>query len=227
MHSIERTSHARGNHRAARERHAGGHREYPRLHLAPPLAEPGLGIRVLDAATELPLIAALRQHAPLEAERDLDPSAAGLEEMKDRLGLVMAISRGEAPIATIRLIPFGHGITLAEKRWAASTHSKAAYGARSWEVGRLIVAPEHRSMALLKACLALAMQELAKRSDAQYLHASCSPLLARLYRCFGFVTEDVFQSESGTQHVLIHARLSDVGRALGFKPARRGWVSCS
>lgn len=220
MHSIERPPHPRGQNQT-RARHPGGHRDIPRVLLVPPLAEPGLSIRVLDMAREHSLLVALRQHAPLEAERDLDPSAAGLDGEKDRLGLVMAISRGEAPIATIRFIPFGHGVTLAEKRWAASTRSKVSYGPRSWEVGRLIVAPEHRSMALLKTCLSLAMQELSRASDARCLHASCSPLLARLYRCFGFVTEEVFQSETGAQHVLIHAKLSDVMRALGFAPQAR------
>ena len=76
-------------------------------------------------------------------------------------------------------------------------------------------------MDMLRSCLVLAMQTLMQVSDARYLHASCSPLLARLYRCFGFATEEVFQSETGTQHVLIHAKLSEVVHSLGFKRRRR------
>ncbi|WP_137920982.1 GNAT family N-acetyltransferase [Hydrogenophaga sp. 2FB] len=208
-----------GSHRVPRARRTVGLQDGQRAHLAPPAALSGLSVRVLDMATEQALIQGLRQHAPMDAERDLEPSAGEMESLKDRLGMVMAIQRGDELVATIRFIPCGHGVTLAEKRWAEATRSKEGFGARSWEVGRLIVAPEHRSMALLRACITLAVQALVKASGAQHLHASCSPLLARLYRCFGFVTEKVIQSENGVQHVLIHARVSDVARALGFVPA--------
>ncbi len=207
------------SHSVHRARHSVGLQRAPLAHPSPPPAVPRLRIRVLDMATEHSLISDLRQHAPMDAERDLDPSVDALESQKDRLGLVMAIRLDEVLIATIRFIPFGHGVTLAEKRWAEATCSKEGFGARSWEVGRLIVAPEHRSMPLLRACLALSIQELLKATDAQYLHASCSPLMARLYRCFGFVTEKTIQGENGPQHVLIRASMGDVVRALGVVPA--------
>lgn len=176
----------------------------------------GLRVRVLDMTSERSLIAGLRAHAPKDAERDLDPGADALESVKDRLGLVMAFWRGDALIATIRLMPSGHGLTLAEKRWADVTRARHAFGARSWEVGRLIVAPEHRSMDLLRACLALSLQTLLQHTDARYLHASCSPLLARLYRWFGFATASTARGETGAHHVLIHAPVDDVARALGL-----------
>ncbi|QHE87583.1 N-acyl amino acid synthase FeeM domain-containing protein [Hydrogenophaga sp. BPS33] len=220
MQTIARTPHARA-HRAFHGRSAAGLREGHRARAAAPPTEPRLSVRVLDMDREGPLIMGLREHAPIDAEHDLDPGAQALERQKDRLGMVMAIWRDETLIATIRFIPCGHGVTLAEKAWAGETRSKAAFGASSWEVGRLIVAPEHRSMATLQACVALSVQELLKTNDVQYLHASCSPLLARLYRCFGFVTDKVFQSGSGMQHVLIHALVADMARVLGFAPAQR------
>ncbi|MDO9435279.1 hypothetical protein [Hydrogenophaga sp.] len=207
------------SHRVPRARPTARHRAVQPAQHIPPTAVPGLRIRVLDMATEQSLIMGLRQHAPMDAERDLDPSVDKLELQKDRLGLVMGIYQHDELIATIRFIPFGHGVTLAEKRWAEVTRSKEGFGARSWEVGRLIVAPTHRSMALLRACLALAVQTLITSTDAQYLHASCSPLLARLYRCFGFVTETTIQHHNGPQHVLIRALMGDVVRALGLAPA--------
>lgn len=207
------------SHRVSRARPTARPHAVQPAHHTPPTAVPGLRVRVLDMATEQPLIMGLRQHAPMDAERDLDPSVDELEMQKDRLGLVMAIRRGDELIATIRFIPFGHGVTLAEKRWAEVTRSKEGFGARSWEVGRLIVAPTYRSMPLLRACLALAVQTLINATDAQYLHASCSPLLARLYRCFSFVTEATVQNDNGPQHVLIRAVMGDVALALGLVPA--------
>ncbi|QHE87584.1 N-acyl amino acid synthase FeeM domain-containing protein [Hydrogenophaga sp. BPS33] len=180
----------------------------------------GLRVRVLDMTRERSLVAGLRAHAPMEAERDLDPGADALEGVKDRLGMVMAFWHGDALIATIRLMPSGHGVTLAEKRWADVTRARRAFGVRSWEVGRLIVAPEHRSMDLLRTCLALSLQTLLQHTDARYLHASCSPLLARLYRWFGFATESTVCGETGAPHVLIHAPVDDVARALGLALAQ-------
>jgi predicted GNAT family N-acyltransferase len=179
-----------------------------------PAPASGLSIRVLKTVAERSAIAELRQYAPMDAERDLDAGAADLEELKDSLGVVVAVYRDDEAIATIRAIPSGHGVTLAEKSWCDVTQAKEEFGARSWEVGRLIVAPEHRSAELLRQCIVLALRELIRASDAEYLHASCSPLMARLYRRFGFATEKIVQGEHGLQHALVHARVSDVARAL-------------
>lgn len=178
----------------------------------------GLSIKVLRNAAERSVIAELRRYAPIGAERDLNAGFAELEELKDRLGVVVAIYREGEAMATIRAIPSGHGVTLAEKSWSDVTKDRAEYGERSWEIGRLIVAPEHRSAELLSKCLALALQQLIKASAAKYLHASCSPLMARLYRRFGFVTEKSIQGDSGMQHALIYADIGNVERALKLTP---------
>lgn len=183
----------------------------------PPWSASALSIRVLETVAQRSVIADLRKYAPIEVERDLDANVVALEELKDCLGLVMAISRGQEVIATIRLIPCGKGVTLAEKTWGEVTQMKEGFGAQSWEVGRLIIAPEHRSEELLRQCLFLALRELVSRaSDAKHLHASCSPLMARLYRRIGFRTEKTIQGDNGLQHALVHAHVGDVARALGL-----------
>ncbi|MDR7093697.1 N-acyl amino acid synthase FeeM domain-containing protein [Hydrogenophaga laconesensis] len=180
-------------------------------------AATGLSIRVLETVAERSVIADLRKYAPIEAERDLDAGVVALEEFKDGIGLVMAISKRQEVIATIRLIPYGLGVTLAEKTWCDVTRMKAGFGVNSWEVGRLIVAPEHRSEELLRQCLSLALRELVSRaSNAEHLHASCSPLMARLYRRIGFHTEKIIQGDNGLQHALVHADVRDVAQALGI-----------
>lgn len=180
-----------------------------------------LSIRVLKTPTEQSVIKELRRYAPMDAERDLNASLDEVEELKDSIGLVMAIYRGGKAIATIRLVPSGHGVTLAEKSWCDVTQAREGFAERSWEVGRLIVAPEHRNAELLPQCLALALRELMKVSDAEFLHASCSPLMARLYRRIGFAIEKTIQGENGLQHALIHARVDVVARALKIAPVPR------
>lgn len=180
----------------------------------PPTTSYELSIRVLKTVAERSVIQELRRYAPMDAERDLNAGLADVEELKDTIGLVMAIYRGGEVIATIRLVPSGYGVTLAEKSWCDVTQVKEGFGERSWEVGRLIVAPQHRSAELLPRCLALALYELINGSDAEFLHASCSPLMARLYRRVGFSIEKIIQGENGMQHALIHARVEAVARAL-------------
>lgn len=194
-------------------------KHHGRPHAEPAVQRPasGLSIRVLETAAERSVIADLRKYAPIEAERDLDASLSDLEELKDRLGVVVALYLGWEAIATIRAIPCGHGVTLAEKSWGDATAGKAQYGEHSWEIGRLIVVPEHRSAELLASCLAMGLNELIAACDARYLHASCSPLMARLYRRYGFRTEKLIPGENGLQHALICAEVGDVIRSLNMQ----------
>lgn len=202
------------------QRHIQGFRHQGTRSPNPPVpwTETDLSIRVLKTADERSVITKLRSHAPIEAESDLHADAFGLEDLKDRLGMVMAIFLDDDVAATIRFIPSGHGVTLAEKSWSSVTRMQGRFGHGSWEVGRLIVDPKYRSAALLPQCLALACAELIEASDVKFLHASCSPLMARLYRRFGFTTEKVIQGEHGLQHALIHAHIDDVVRALDVSP---------
>ena len=182
-------------------------------------AEPNLSIRVLKTQFDKQIISHLRQYAPIDAEQDLAPGVVDLESEKDKVGIVMAISLDYKLIATIRVVPTGYGLTLTEKVWGNVTSNREIFGPGSFEVGRLIAAPEHRRADLLPKYLGLALSELIKLSDVQYLHASCSVLMARLYRRFGFITERVIQGENGLQHALIYGRVMDVAKALKVSPS--------
>lgn len=68
---------------------------------------------------------------------------AAVDPVKDALGLVMAFYRDGEAIATMRFIPTGHGITLTERWWSGYVTERALLGHQSWEVGHLVMAPEH------------------------------------------------------------------------------------
>jgi hypothetical protein len=184
--------------------------------LAPPRLAPeaGLSIQVLPTAADRLLIASLRQYADSQSEYELDPGLAAFDKLKDELGIVMAISLNAVPIATIRFIPGGHGITLTERYWGASITEPEILGPDSWEVGRLVMAPEHRRADLLPRCMAISLEELVEHATVRHFHASCLARMTRLYRRFGFETHCVGESGAGKGCALIHAPVDRVARAL-------------
>jgi hypothetical protein len=84
-------------------------------------------------------------------------------------------------------------------------------------------APRYRSgPESLKRCLFLTLLHLIENTDVENLFASCTPLLSRLYRRFGFnvLVKDASCDEQGTYH-LIHGTVPDVLRALAGNEEER------
>lgn len=87
----------------------------------------------------------------------------------------------------------------------------------SWEVGRLVLAEAYRSdPEALKRCLLLALSYLCNHAEVQGLYASCSHVLGRLYRRFGFsaFAKDVVLLGSEKSYTLIHGYPPQVLEAL-------------
>jgi predicted GNAT family N-acyltransferase len=94
----------------------------------------------------------------------------------------------------------------------------------SWEIGRLVLDPAFRhGQDLLKTCFLLALGFMCENSNARNFHASCSHVLSRLYRRFGFtaLARDVPLAGTEKSYTLIHGALSDVSRALTGSEAAR------
>lgn len=182
------------------------------LHRTPPAEH--LSVQVLRSAADRLLISSLRQYADSQSEYELDPGLAAFDRLKDELGIVMALSLDGVPVATIRFIPGGHGITLTERYWGTSITEPEILGPGSWEVGRLVMAPEYRRADLLPRCMALSLQELLEHASVEHFHASCLVRMTRLYRRFGFSTHCVGQSGAGKDCALIHAPVDRVAQAL-------------
>lgn len=90
-----------------------------------------------------------------------------------------------------------------------------------WEVGRLVLAPRFRSgPESLKRCLYLTLVHLIENTDVENLFASCTPVLSRLYRRFGFdvLVKDASRDEHGASYCLIHGTVPTVLRALAGSP---------
>lgn len=130
--------------------------------------------------------------------------------------MVGAFSLSEALIGTIRVIPMNRGLTPCESLLQRQSLLSAEYYEGSWEVGRLVLAPQYRSgPEALKRCLFLTLLHLIQTTDIKNLYASCSPLLARLYRRFGFsvLVKDACEN-GGESYSLIHGHAPSVLMAL-------------
>lgn len=178
-----------------------------------------LSAQALSTPEDFSAISHLRRYAATASEYALDPGLAALESSKDGLGVVWAIYLDEEVIATLRGIPTGHGVTLTERLWLDTALGEHILGPGSWEVGRLVMAPEHRRGDLLPRCLSVVLREFMANFDVRHLHATCLTSTARLYSRFGYRTCASTVSPSGEHVALIHGRVADVASALALRPS--------
>lgn len=128
-------------------------------------------------------------------------------------------------IGTIRVVPMDRGLTLAETLLEETApQARPQHGGMGWEVGRLALAPEYRSdTEALKRCLYLSLDYLSRHADAPELYATCSHVLSRLYRRFGFraFAHDVLLPGTQKTYTLIHGHSRDVLAALSPRAAAK------
>ncbi|HEX9719332.1 MAG TPA: N-acetyltransferase [Ramlibacter sp.] len=119
-------------------------------------------------------------------------------------------------------MPIGSGLTLTETLLAQPASPRVTMGKGSWEVGRLVLAPEYRSDPdALKRCLFLSLSYLSRHTEAHDLYATCSHVLSRLYRRFGFTAfaKDVVLAGTEKSYTLIQGYAAQVLDSLaGVKP---------
>ncbi len=180
-----------------------------------------LMLRLLNTAADRQAIAELRKHSASAVEDDLGLELAPAESRRDEAGVVAAISSGPSIIATIRFVPSGQGLTGAERLKDGVGPDRRFLGPGGWEVGRLIVAPEHRDPDLLSRCLTLALSELLKMKEVRHFYAIATPPMARLWRRFGMRIAAHTSGSSGTPYSLVCGAVADVARALGVAQAPR------
>ncbi|MDB5870960.1 MAG: hypothetical protein JWQ07_402 [Ramlibacter sp.] len=120
-------------------------------------------------------------------------------------------------IGTIRIVPLGHQLTLTDTLLQQLGASAPRLVAGDWEVGRLVLAPEHRSdVDALRQCLSLALTYACTHARVANLYASCTHVLSRLYRRFAFTAfaRDVPLPGSEKVYTLICGSAPQVSKAL-------------
>lgn len=126
---------------------------------------------------------------------------------------------------TIRYLPMGRGLAPCDKLVDQYDVAPELLE-QCWEVGRLVLDPQYRSSTeSLKRCLFLTLVDLLEDVSVENLFASCTPVLSRLYRRFGFsvLVKEACADAEGT-YSLIHGHVPDVLRALAATPEERAVV---
>jgi hypothetical protein len=139
------------------------------------------------------------------------------------LGLVGAFLYHGQTIGTIRFIPMGFGLSPCEQVLREQPID-AALLEGSWEVGRLVLASRYRQGAdTLRQCLFLTLVHLIEHTGVQNFFATSNPVLARLYRRFGFsqVARVRPTDPSAEPFLLIHASVQAVLEGLAADDAQR------
>jgi hypothetical protein len=112
----------------------------------------------------------------------------------------------------MRFLPMGKGLSPVEELLRErGTGGRAVSG--NWEFGRLVLDPRYRSgPEMLQKCVFLAVSQLARDFACGQAFASCTPVLSRLYRRFGFsvVANDVRVPGEEKPFHLIQAPIADV-----------------
>lgn len=94
----------------------------------------------------------------------------------------------------------------------------------NWEFGRLVLDPAYRAgPELLEKCVFLAVSHLAREFTCRHAFASCTPVLSRLYRRFGFsvIANDIRVAGQEKPYHLIQAAIPDVLQASASNDAER------
>ena len=125
-------------------------------------------------------------------------------------------------IGTLRVLPMTHGLAPCEKlvEQFGVDEDKLV---NAWEVGRLVLDPNYRAgPEFLRRCLFLTIVHTLERYELDNLFASCTPVLGRLYRRFGFnvLVKEASRDQDGS-YCLIHGTVPDVLRALAGNDAER------
>lgn len=98
----------------------------------------------------------------------------------------------------------------------------------SWEVGRLVLAPEYRAgPEVLKRCLFVTLLHLLRTTEIENVFAVCTPVLARLYRrlgCSVIIKEACAGAEQSLS--LIHGKASTVLLALASNEEEKMLAEC-
>jgi hypothetical protein len=92
--------------------------------------------------------------------------------------------------------------------------------AGDWEVGRLVLAPAYRTdVEALRHCLRIALEYACDATQVGHLFATCTHVLGRLYRRFGFsiFARDVPLADTAKSYTLIRGHSTAVAMGLSAR----------
>jgi hypothetical protein len=125
-------------------------------------------------------------------------------------------------MGTIRIVPLGYDLTLTETLLPHAGEGVPAARRGDWEVGRLVLAPGYRSdVEALRHCLRLSLEYGIAHARVDHLYGTCTHVLSRLYRRFGFaeVARNVPLPGTPKVYTIIRGAAGSVAAGLSSRPA--------
>jgi len=122
-------------------------------------------------------------------------------------------------------VPLGYQLTLTETLLPHAGPGVPAPGPGDWEVGRLVLAPEYRTdVDALRHCLRIALQYACGSARVDHLFATCTHVLSRLYRRFGFevIAREVPLPGTPKAYTLIRGGAADIAAGLSYRAHAAG-----
>jgi predicted GNAT family N-acyltransferase len=116
-------------------------------------------------------------------------------------------------------------LTLTETLMPHAGAEAPGIGRGDWEVGRLVLAPAYRTdVDALRHCLSIALQYACSAARVDHLFATCTHVLSRLYRRFGFavVAREVPLPGTSKVYTLIRGGSAEVAAGLSYRAASGG-----
>lgn len=144
-------------------------------------------LRHLQGEAAISTVQHLRDEIDLSAHSSAGRDLIALDKKRDACGFVCGFEYRDQVIGTVRMVPIGLRLTLTEALLATMGEALPATDGAAWEVGRLVLAPEYRgNIEALRHCLKMALGHASEFARVDSLYASCTHVLSRLYRRFGF-----------------------------------------
>lgn len=175
-----------------------------------------LSMHLLRGPQDRQSIAHLRRLSPSGVEDDLGLGLAPFEAVRDQIGMVLAYQRDHRVVATLRFVPSGRGMTGLERLPGKTALPPNILSPGSWEVGRVVVAPEERHNDILAQCFSIALMEILRTQVVQRFYAIATPVVARLWRRYGMQLATTVHGASGQEYKVVVGRVADVAAALGL-----------
>lgn len=192
----------------------------PALGMRPPLQIQDVVLHHLRTEDEIADIVHLRDEIDLSVHTAAGRQFEILEKKRDECGFVFGFELGGEWIGTIRIVPLGWQLTLTETLTPEAGPGMPEMVAGDWEVGRLVLAPEFRSdVEALRHCLRIALEYACNATKVEHLYATCTHVLSRLYRRFGFsvCARDVLLPGTSKTYTLIRGASEAVAAGLASR----------
>ena len=118
-------------------------------------------------------------------------------------------------------MPLGYQLTLTETLLPLAGSAAPQPLPGDWEVGRLVLAQDFRAdVDTLRHCLRVALEYGCGSTRVGHLYATCTNVLSRLYRRFGFseFAKDVTLPGTSKSYALIRGSAAAVSGGLAGRP---------